>query len=32
MLGKITYFDIGKTDISVMSDIGAGDVNDSCIV
>jgi len=32
MLGKITYSDIGETDISVMSDIGACDVNDSCIV
>jgi len=32
MLGKITYSDIGETDISAMSVIGACDVNDSCIV
>lgn len=32
MLGKITYSDTGETDISVMSDIGACGVNDSCIV
>jgi hypothetical protein len=32
MLGKITYSEIGETDISVMIDIGACDVNDSCIV
>jgi hypothetical protein len=32
MLGTITYSDIGETDVSVMSDIGAFDVNYSCIV
>jgi hypothetical protein len=32
MLGKITYSDIGETDISMMSVIGACDVYDSCIV
>jgi hypothetical protein len=32
MLGIWTYSDIAKTDLSVMSDIGACDVNDSCIV
>jgi len=32
MLGKITYSDNGETDISVMSDIGACVVYDSCIV
>lgn len=32
MLGRITYFDIRETDISAMFDIGACDVNDSCIV
>lgn len=32
MLGTITYSDIGETDISVMSDIGAYNVYDSYIV